>query len=83
MAVPLEVLVNASLSFITLTFSSVCFICSTAVFIRKLEDLTVDEFLLSGDLDSEVEDGCEEDAPQQNGLNKKNKKKDKSAAAEM
>lgn len=45
--------------------------------------MTVDEFLLSGDLDSEGEDGCEEDAPKQNGLNKKNKKKDKSAAAKM
>lgn len=55
----------------------------TAVFIRKLEDLTVDEFLLSGDLNSEGEDGFEEDAPKQNGLNKKNKKKDESAAAKM
>lgn len=45
--------------------------------------MTVDEFLLSGDLDSEGEDGFEEDAPKQNGLNKKNKKKDKSAAAKM
>lgn len=45
--------------------------------------MTLDEFLLSGDLDSEGEDGREEDAPKQNGLNKKNKKKDKSAAAKM
>lgn len=45
--------------------------------------MTVDEFLLSGALDSEGEDGCEEDAPKQNGLNKKKKQKDKSAAAKM
>lgn len=51
---------------------------------RKLEDLSLDEFLQSGDIDSEGEDGCQEDAPKQNGLSKKNKKKkDKSASAVM
>lgn len=55
----------------------------TATFARKLEDLSLDEFLQSGDIDSEGEDGCQEDAPKQNGLSKKKKKKDKSAAAVM
>ncbi|KAM9350349.1 nucleolar complex protein 2 homolog [Symphorus nematophorus] len=43
---------------------------------RKLEDLSVDEFLLSGDLDSAGEDESEEETAKQNGLSKKNKKKD-------
>ncbi|XP_044066491.1 nucleolar complex protein 2 homolog [Siniperca chuatsi] len=47
---------------------------------RKLEDLSVDEFLLSGAFDSAGEDESEEETPKQNGLNKKNKKKDLKSA---
>ena len=35
----------------------------------------MDEFLVSGDLDSAGEDESEEETPNQNGLSKKNKKK--------
>lgn len=53
-------------------------------FLRKLEDLSVDEFLLSGDLDSADGGDSEEETPKQNGFSKKSKKKDvKSAASEM
>lgn len=53
-------------------------------FFRKLEDLSVDEFLLSGDLDSADGGDSEEETPKQNGLSKKSKKKDvKSAASKM
>lgn len=55
-----------------------------ASFTRKLEDLSLDEFLQSGDFESEGEDDCQEDSPKQNGLGKKNKKKkDKSASPVM
>nr|XP_046253701.1 nucleolar complex protein 2 homolog isoform X1 [Scatophagus argus] len=52
---------------------------------RKLEDLSVDEFLLSGDFDSEGDEGeSVEETPTHNGLSKKNKRKDlKSATSEI
>ncbi|XP_045912100.1 nucleolar complex protein 2 homolog [Micropterus dolomieu] len=40
---------------------------------RKLEDLSLDEFLLSGAFDSAGEDESEEETYRQNGLNKKKK----------
>ncbi|XP_070766512.1 nucleolar complex protein 2 homolog isoform X2 [Enoplosus armatus] len=40
---------------------------------RKLEDLSVDEFLLSGAFDSAGEGESEEETPKQNGLKKKKK----------
>lgn len=44
----------------------------------------MDEFLLSGELDSASEGDSEEETPKQNGLNKKTKKKDvKSSASKM
>ncbi|XP_031142724.1 nucleolar complex protein 2 homolog [Sander lucioperca] len=47
---------------------------------RKLEDLSVDEFLLSG-FDSAGEGDSDEEVQKQNGLQKKNKKKDLKSAA--
>uniref|UniRef100_A0A8C9X7M3 Nucleolar complex protein 2 homolog n=1 Tax=Sander lucioperca TaxID=283035 RepID=A0A8C9X7M3_SANLU len=46
---------------------------------RKLEDLSVDEFLLSG-FDSAGEGDSDEEVQKQNGLQKKNKKKDLKSA---
>lgn len=44
----------------------------------------MDEFLLSGELDSASEGDFEEETPKQNGLKKKTKKKDvKSSASKM
>ncbi|KAM3618090.1 uncharacterized protein V6R79_015304 [Siganus canaliculatus] len=48
---------------------------------RKLEDLSVDEFLLSGDFDSADEGEPGDETPKQNGLSKKKKKKDLTPAA--
>ncbi len=44
------------------------------LFFRKLEDLSVDEFLLSGDFDSAGEGESEEETPKQNGLSKNKRK---------
>ncbi|XP_076596654.1 nucleolar complex protein 2 homolog isoform X2 [Chaetodon auriga] len=46
---------------------------------RKLEDLSVDEFLLSGGFDSAGEGESEEETPKQNGLKKTKKKAQKCA----
>lgn len=64
--------------------ASLFHVLNCCLFLRKLEDLSVDEFLLSGGFDSAGEGESEEETPKQNGLNKKNKKKDqKSATPQM
>lgn len=53
--------------------------------IRKLEDLSVDEFLLSGDVDSadEDEDDSEGEVSIQNGLKTSKKKELKPVASKL